>query len=115
MQNKLMEEDESFYKDILNAFGEDLQFTMMFEEMGELSQAIAKYLRKKNTATAEEKEKLISHISEEIADVKLCLEELQYIFNSWDEVKKWKNLKVERGKERVNKPIGPLKQKQLKI
>ena len=106
MKNNLMEEDENIYKNFLTTFGEDLQFTLTFEEMGELAQALGKYLRKKDLATQEEKEKLISHISEEIADVKLCLEQLQYMFNSWEDVKervKQKNLQLETDKNKILK------------
>ncbi len=100
MKNKLMEEDESVYKNYLDIFGEDMQYTLLFEEMGELAQAVGKYLRKRTNATEVERKALIAHISEEIADVKLCVEELEYMFDIWDEVKKWKDFKVERGKER---------------
>ena len=101
MKNKLMEEDESVYKNFLDVFGEDIQYTFLFEEMGELAQAVGKYLRKRTNATEEERKELISHISEEIADVKLCIEEIEYILDCWEDVKKWKNFKVNRGKERV--------------
>ena len=101
MKYKYLEEDESVYKTFLDSFGEDLQYTLTFEEMGELSQALCKYIRKHDNCTPEAKEELINHIAEEIADVKLCLEELQYMFNIGEKVKEIKDYKVARGKARA--------------
>lgn len=62
------------------------------EECAELIQAI----NKKHRGRAH-------NISEEIADVEICLEQLKMINNCADEVENYKTAKMERLKERITK------------
>ncbi|MCF0149497.1 MAG: hypothetical protein HUJ77_14025 [Clostridium sp.] len=64
--------------------GIDIQMTVAIEELGELIQAICKYKR------GEE-----HNIEEEIADVKIMIEQLETIFNK-DKIRTWRNKKIER-------------------
>lgn len=93
--------DAHYYKDFLDTFGADAQFNFAIEEMSELTKAICKYKRKSENCSPEEKEKLRENIIEEIADVKICIEELIYIFDCLDEVTKVEDFKFARGQERV--------------
>lgn len=95
--------DAHYYKDFLDTFGADTQFNFAIEEMSELIKAICKYKRKIENCSPEEKEKLRENIIEEIADVKICIEELIYMFDCLDEVTKVEDFKLARGQERVKK------------
>lgn len=64
--------------------GLDMQLTVAIEELAELQQAICKYKR------GEE-----HNIEEEIADVKIMIEQLETIFNK-DAIRNWRNKKIER-------------------
>lgn len=64
--------------------GLDLQLTVALEELAELQQAICKYKR------GEE-----HNVEEEIADVKIMIEQLETIFNK-DKIRRWRNKKIER-------------------
>lgn len=64
--------------------GLDLQLTVAIEELTELQQAICKYKR------GEE-----HNVEEEIADVKIMIEQLETIFNK-DKIRRWRNKKIER-------------------
>ena len=64
--------------------GLDMQLTVALEELAELQQAICKYKR------GEE-----HNIEEEIADVKIMIEQLETIFNK-DTIRNWRNKKIER-------------------
>ena len=64
--------------------GLDLQLTVAIEELAELQQAICKYKR------GEE-----DNVEEEIADVKIMIEQLETIFNK-DKIRRWRNKKIER-------------------
>lgn len=64
--------------------GLDLQLTVAIEELAELQQAICKYKR------GEE-----HNVEEEIADVKIMIEQLETIFNK-DKIRRWRNKKIER-------------------
>lgn len=93
--------EEHYYKDFLDAFGADAQLNFAIEEMSELTKAICKYKRKINACSKEEEKKLMKDMIEEIADVKICIEELIYMFDCLDEVTKVEDFKFARGKERV--------------
>ncbi|WP_308779623.1 hypothetical protein [uncultured Clostridium sp.] len=64
--------------------GLDMQLTVALEELAELQQAICKYKR------GEE-----HNVEEEIADVKIMIEQLETIFNK-DKIRRWRNKKIER-------------------
>ncbi|WP_291709656.1 hypothetical protein [Clostridium sp.] len=75
---------EDVIEKALKKNGIDIQMTVAIEELGELIQAICKYKR------GEE-----HNIEEEIADVKIMIEQLETIFNK-DKIRTWRNKKIER-------------------
>lgn len=95
--------DLHYYKDFLDTFGADAQLNFVIEEMSELTKAICKYKRKINDCSKEKEKKLIDDIIEEIADVRICVDELIYMFDCMDEVEKVEDFKLARGQERVRK------------
>jgi NTP pyrophosphatase (non-canonical NTP hydrolase) len=60
------------YKEALEVFGKTNQILMLFEEIGELQQAINKRLRGIDTD--------LTNLKEEIADVEIMLEQMRIIF-----------------------------------
>ena len=83
------------YKDAITKWGENAQFDQLVEEMAELTLAISKYKRQFNDSLLEEQKKnVMENLYVEIADVKLMIEEMEFMF----------------GKENVDKAY----QKQLK-
>lgn len=76
------------YKDSIIKWGEMGQLDQTVEEMAELTCAISKYKRQFNDSLLDyQKENIMEDIYEEIVDVKLMLEELEFMF----------------GKENINK------------
>ena len=73
---------------------------MLIEEMGELTQAVVKYLRiihkGKLVPTKNSKKAITDNIAEEIADVRICLDELEYLLNLEEDVEEWRKKKRER-------------------
>lgn len=59
------------YQAAIAAWGEDMQLTVAVEEMAELTKELCKRQRGDGD---------IYHIAEEIADVRICLEQLEMIF-----------------------------------
>lgn len=80
---------EEVIEKALKKNGIDMQLTVAIEELGELIQAICKYKRGEEHNT-----------EEEIADVKIIIEELETIFNK-DKIRTWMNKKIERLEERL--------------
>ena len=69
------------YEDSIIKWGEIGQLDQTVEEMAELTCAISKYKRQFNDSLLDyQKENLMEHLYEEIVDVKLMLEELEYMF-----------------------------------
>ena len=76
-------------------YGKDLQSTVCMEECAELIQAISKEKRGKSDK---------DHLSEEIADVLICIEMLRQIYNiTEDEIYSWVINKQERILRRIEK------------
>ncbi|MBW2969444.1 hypothetical protein KY314_05030 [Candidatus Woesearchaeota archaeon] len=77
------------YRTALELWGSKFQIMMLFEEIGELQQAISKYGRGKCTAL---------NIAEEIADVEIMLEQMKILFvidSQTEKAKEKKLLKLE--------------------
>lgn len=72
-------EREKLYKKAVEKWGEDSQLDQLVEEMAELTVAINKYKRAKNSI-AQKKDGVMENLFEEIADVKMCIEELEWMF-----------------------------------
>lgn len=78
-------------------YGKDLQSTVCMEECAELIQAISKEKRGKSDK---------DHLSEEIADVLICIEMLKQIYNiTEDEIYSWVITKQERTVKRIKKYV----------
>jgi len=67
------------YEKAIAKFGPDIQIYVATEEMGELIQALSKYLRSDNPSP-----QLLDNIVEEIADVTIMLNQLLCIFQEND-------------------------------
>ena len=82
-------------RDSIKHYGVDAQSTVCMEECAELIQAISKEKRGKHDYI---------HLSEEIADVLICISMLQamYHVNDWD-IQRWIEYKQERIVERMRK------------
>ena len=73
-------------------YGIDAQVQMCIEEMSELTKELCKWFRDKGD---------INHISEEIADVEIMLEQMKQFFNLQDDVERYKTFKLGRLEERL--------------
>ena len=73
------EERNLLYKQAVEKWGEDAQLDQMIEEMAELIVALNKLKRAKHFV-AQKKEGVMENLFEELADVKLCLEQMEWIF-----------------------------------
>lgn len=92
MRQKLIEK-------VIDKNGITNQLFIAVEECAELQQAISKCYRNKELIPTEVRENLI----EEMADVQICLEQLQVIFHISDtEILCWKEAKENRLKNREN-------------
>ena len=69
------------YQDAITKWGETAQLDQMVEEMAELTLAISKYKRKFNDSLLDyQKVGVMENLYIEIADVKLMIEEMEYMF-----------------------------------
>lgn len=85
--------DKELVKKIIDKNGITNQLFVAVEECSELQQAISKCYRNKELIPTEVRENLI----EEMADVQICLEQLQVIFHISDaEILCWKEAKENR-------------------
>lgn len=73
--------DKELVKKIIHKHGTITQSTIAMEECSELIQAISKCLRSKEMIPTETRE----HLIEEMADVMICLQQLQYMYYIDDE------------------------------
>lgn len=103
-----METDRRIEK-IADHYGYESQSNQLIEEMAELTQAINKWWRK---LTEMEKirpvnpvektpTELIDHIAEEIADVGICLEQVEYLLGIECRVERYREKKLERQLRRM--------------
>ena len=69
------------YEDAITKWGTTAQLDQMIEEMAELTMAISKYKRKFNDSLLDyQKVGVMENLYTEIADVKLMIEEMEYMF-----------------------------------
>ena len=90
------------YKNFMETFGDDYILRISIEELSELIKAICKYKRKMEDVDTDEKE-LRHKILDGIADVEICIEELAYLFDGFNEINKIKSEKILIGAERAKK------------
>lgn len=85
--------NENILVKVIEYYGKDLQSVVCMEECSELIQCISKELRNKSD---------ISHLSEEIADVLICIKMLQLMYDIQDsQLQDWVDAKQKRAKERM--------------
>ncbi|WP_207713253.1 hypothetical protein [Clostridium cochlearium] len=84
--------NKEIYKKAITKYGLYAQIDMVFEEMSELQKELCKFKRGKSN---------ISNIAEEIADVKIMLEQMALAFDIEDKVELQKDLKIKRLEERI--------------
>lgn len=84
-------------KKSIDFYGKDIQSIVCMEECSELIQCISKELRGKSD---------IAHLTEEMADVLICVEILKQIYNiSDEELNNWIKYKQERILNRIQGDI----------
>ena len=84
-------------KKSIEHYGKDVQSTVCMEECAELIQAISKEKRGKSDK---------DHLAEEMADVIICIEMLEQIYNiTEDEIYSWVIIKQERTIERIKRDV----------
>ena len=79
--------------DAVKTYGKESQLIVAIEELSELIKELTKHLRGENN---------VDHISEEMADVLIMLEQLHIIFGNSIAVKYWKRKKLQRLRERLH-------------
>lgn len=80
----------------LNTYGNGMQLVVCMEELSELTQAISKEIRGKDSR---------NNVIEEIADVLICIEIIKQVFEITDEdIGSWIKYKQERNLFRINCP-----------
>lgn len=79
-------------KQAVQKYGKEKQIVVAIEELAELSKELCKELRGMGNQ---------EHIAEEMADVKIMLEELDIIFGNTNKVLGYKISKLERLRERL--------------
>lgn len=89
------EAKESLLRKVLSKWGLNSELDVSIEECSELIQAICKLRRYGET------EKTVTNLIEEIADVSIICDQLSLIYGK-DKVKKQKDIKLERLKQRLN-------------
>lgn len=86
---------EDTVKEAIDFYGANIQATICMEECAELIQCISKEIRGKSN---------IDHLTEEMADVCICIEALKQIYGISDEqLQTWINFKQKRIEDRMLK------------
>lgn len=86
-------------KQIISHYGANHQFNKLFEECGELIQAVSKWMQK----PACEKLRTPHEVITELADVQNMLEQMKIIFDCHEEVAKEAEYKINRQLDRIAK------------
>ena len=71
---------QKYYAKAIEKWGEDAQYDQLIEEMAELTIAVNKLKRLKYDIAPGKKEQIINNLFEEICDVKLMLNQMEYMF-----------------------------------
>jgi len=77
----------------IETYGCQSQMIVAIEELSELQKELTKHLRGENN---------VDHISEEMADVYIMLEQLSIMFKNSDAINVWKKQKLERLDNRLH-------------
>lgn len=90
------------YKKALSKYGIELQMLVCIEECSELIKALTKYRRIIETDSAYSKcENAVKNIAEEIADVKIMIEQVTMALDIHGEVNRQQMIKLERLEHRL--------------
>ena len=75
----------------------------LVEECAELQQVCMKYIRKLDDTnpTPKTKESIIANMTEEVADVQLCIECLPSFIRNHNKIVQWKEYKIDRWLQRL--------------
>lgn len=93
----------ALYQRAINRFGNINQMLKASEELAELNQALMKYLQAVDSDTsAEVMARIRDHVSEEMADVVITMEQLSIILHNVDDMHTWKRKKQQRLLERLD-------------
>ena len=85
---------------VITANGMNKQLDVAIEELSELIQAICKI--KRRDSLSNESFAVKGNLAEEMADVEIVLAELKLMFDNEDNVKEWKDYKLDRLEKRLN-------------
>ena len=85
-------ETHEIYRAALDTFGAEAQTKMLFEEIGELMTAICQYSRGRDK---------VDHVAEEIADVRIMLDQMAVLFDCEAEVERQRRYKLRRLEQRI--------------
>lgn len=95
--------DEYYAKAVCHAavhtFGKEHQKLMAIEEMSELTKALCKDTR------YPDKPAILDNVAEEIADVRIMLDQMEYIFGCSDKVDFYRKKKINRLAGKVNNNV----------
>ena len=83
----------------LERYGWSHEFIMLAEECSELTQAAMKLHRVQHNS--EERGKALDHLAEEMADVRIMLEQLTMMFDNDQRVAEWVDYKLDRQRQRL--------------
>jgi hypothetical protein len=84
---------------VITANGMNKQLDVAIEELSELIQAICKI--KRRDSLSNESFAVKGNLAEEMADVEIILAELKLMFDNEDDVKEWKDYKLDRLEKRL--------------
>ena len=76
--------DRKILRKAIDTYGTEAQMMQCIEEMAELTVAINKYKRKVLYGEYPNSQKIIDNLIEEIADVKMCIEQMCHFFKEYD-------------------------------
>jgi hypothetical protein len=94
------------YKDAIEKWGEDLQLNLVIEESSELIKVVSKLIRSRQLSKIDPKNAVyvdIDKVVDEIADVKIMLEQLELIFDLDLKVEKQIGVKIGKLKNQLKK------------
>ena len=83
-------------EEILIWHGRESQERQAMEEMAELTQALNKLWRNRRGHIRKDRTKLLNNVTEEMADVIICLEQLIQIYSNEKEIKEVIDCKLEK-------------------
>ena len=84
---------EAVYEKAFKQYGKDMQLIIAIEELSELQKEITKYLRDNGDH---------EHLAEEIADVRIMVEQLEFFLGCRPNVAKYMRKKIRRLEERMD-------------